>query len=251
MHATHARHADGVADSVQILARIKMKKINFFAVWLIFISLQNIAYAEGCRNLKPVHNLEDLLLQLQHNLDSDCIFRMSAKELSDAWKITVLEKITSIGNSSEDEKYRSENRKLYIGGTSGWFVYKNSYGAIDTLEIRATYSYSELYQHKSLFPEARFPKSFLPFYYIPEDIVDTYHIKHSHFLGNEYLSKGNEEILDNNHIHQPFEHYLWFKSSDTLTTLPVLDIWTSNDAGVLVIRYYRTAPDFLVMQINK
>ena len=78
-----------------------MKKISFFAVWLIFISLQNIAYAEGCRNLKPVHNLEDLLLQLQHNLDSDCIFRMSAKELSDAWKITVLEKITSIGNSSE------------------------------------------------------------------------------------------------------------------------------------------------------
>ena len=150
-----------------------MKKINFFAVWLIFISLQNIAYAEGCRNLKPVHNLENLLLQLQHNLDSDCIFRMSARELSGAWKITVLEKITSIGNSSEDEKYRSENRKLYIGGTSGWYVYKNSYGAIDTLEIRATYNYSELYQNKSLFPKARFPKSFLPFYYIPEDIVDT------------------------------------------------------------------------------
>ena len=62
MHSIHARHTDGVADSVQILARIKMKKINFFAVWLIFISLQNIAYAEGCRNLKPVHNLEDLLL---------------------------------------------------------------------------------------------------------------------------------------------------------------------------------------------
>ena len=228
-----------------------MKKISFLAVWLIFISFQNIAYAEGCRNLKPVHNLEDLLLQLQHNLDSDCIFRMSAKELSDAWKITVLEKITSIENSSEVEKHRAENRKLYIGGTSGWYVYKDSDGAIDTLEIQATYSYSELYQNKSLFPEARFPKSFLPFYYIPEDIVDTYHIKHSHFLGSEYLSKGNEGILDNNHIHQPFEHYLWFKSIDTLTTLPMLDIWTSNDASVLVIKYYRTTPDFLVMQINK
>ena len=244
MHAIHARHADGVADSVQSLTRIKMKKISFLAVWLIFISFQNIAYAEGCRNLKPVHNLEDLLLQLQHNLDSDCIFRMSAKELSDAWKITVLEKITSIENSSEVEKHRAENRKLYIGGTSGWYVYKDSDGAIDTLEIQATYSYSELYQNKSLFPEARFPKSFLPFYYIPEDIVDTYHIKHSHFLGSE-------GILDNNHIHQPFEHYLWFKSIDTLTTFPMLDIWTSNDAGVLVIRYYRTAPDVLVMQINK
>ena len=119
-----------------------MKKISFLAVWLIFISLQNIAHAEGCKNLRPVHNLEDLLLQLQHNLDSDCIFRMSARELSDAWKITVLERRTSIGNSSERAQYRAENRKLYIGGTSGWFVYKNSYGAIDTLEIRATYSYS-------------------------------------------------------------------------------------------------------------
>lgn len=81
--------------------------------------------------------------------------------------------------------------------------------------------------------------------------MDTYHIKHSHFLGNEYLSTENGKSVDNNHIHQPFEHYLWFKSSDTLTALPILDIRTSNDAGVLVIRYYRTAPDFQVMQINK
>ena len=102
-----------------------MKRINFFAVWLIFISLQNIAYAEGCRNLKPVYNLEDLLLQLQHNLDSDCIFRMSARELSDAWKITVLERRTSIENNGERAKYRVENEKLYLGGTSGWYVYKN------------------------------------------------------------------------------------------------------------------------------
>ena len=250
MHATHARHADGVADSVQILARIKMKKINFFAVWLIFISLQNIAYAEGCRNLKPVHNLEDLLLQLQHNLDSDCIFRMSTRELSDAWKITVLERRTSIGNSSERAKYRAENEKLYIGGTSGWYVYKNNYG-IDTLKISATYNYRVLYQNKSLFPEARFPKSFLPFYYIPDDIVDTYHAKHSHFLGHEYLSTGSSKNIDNNHIHQPFEHYLWFKSIDTLTTLPILDISTDSNSGILDITYYRTAPDFLVMQINK
>ena len=251
MHATHARHADGVADSVQILARIKMKKISFFAVWLIFISLQNIAHAEGCKNLRPVHNLEDLLLQLQHNLDSDCIFRMSARELSDAWKITVLERRTSIGNSSERAQYRAENEKLYIGGTSGWYVYKDNYGAIDTLEIQATYNYSVLYQNKSLFPEARFPKSFLPFYYIPEDIVDTYHIKHSHFLGSEYLSKENGKSVDNNHIHQPFEHYLWFKSVDTLNALPMLDMNTASNAGILGIIYYRTAPDFLVMQINR
>ena len=250
MHATHARHADGVADSVQILARIKMKKISFLAVWLIFISLQNIAYAEGCKNLRPVHNLEDLLLQLQHNLDSDCIFRMSARELSDAWKITVLERRTSIGNSSERAQYRAENEKLYIGGTSGWYVYKNNYG-IDTLEISATYNYRVLYQSKSLFPEARFPKSFLPFYYIPDDIVDTYHVKHSHFLGNEYLSTENGKSVDHNHIHQPFEHYLWFKSVDTLTTLPMLDISTDSDSGILDIKYYRIAPDFLMNRIIK
>ena len=81
--------------------------------------------------------------------------------------------------------------------------------------------------------------------------MDTYHIKHSHFLGNEYLSKWNEKILDNNHIHHPFEHYLWFKSIDTLTTLPILDISTDSNSGILDITYYRTAPDFLVMQINK
>ena len=227
-----------------------MKKISFLAVWLIFISLQNIAYAEGCRNLKPVHNLEDLLLQLQHNLDSDCIFRMSARELSDAWKITVLERRTSIGNSSERAQYRAENEKLYIGGTSGWYVYKNNYG-IDTLEISATYNYRVLYQSKSLFPEARFPKSFLPFYYIPDDIVDTYHVKHSHFLGNEYLSTENGKSVDHNHIHQPFEHYLWFKSVDTLTTLPMLDISTDSDSGILDIKYYRIAPDFLMNRIIK
>ena len=59
-----------------------MKRINFFAVWLIFISLQNIAYAEGCRNLKPLHHLEVMLLQLQHRLDSDCMFIRMAMELS-------------------------------------------------------------------------------------------------------------------------------------------------------------------------
>ena len=227
-----------------------MKKISFLAVWLIFISLQNIAYAEGCKNLRPVHNLEDLLLQLQHNLDSDCIFRMSAGELSNAWKITVLERRTSIGNSSERAQYRAENEKLYIGGTSGWYVYKNNYG-IDTLEISATYNYRVLYQSKSLFPEARFPKSFLPFYYIPDDIVDTYHVKHSHFLGNEYLSTENGKSVDHNHIHQPFEHYLWFKSVDTLTTLPMLDISTDSDSGILDIKYYRIAPDFLMNRIIK
>ena len=227
-----------------------MKKISFLAVWLIFISLQNIAYAEGCKNLRPVHNLEDLLLQLQHNLDSDCIFRMSARELSDAWKITVLERRTSIGNSSERAQYRAENEKLYIGGTSGWYVYKNNYG-IDTLEISATYNYRVLYQSKSLFPEARFPKSFLPFYYIPDDIVDTYHVKHSHFLGNKYLSTENGKSVDHNHIHQPFEHYLWFKSVDTLTTLPMLDISTDSDSGILDIKYYRIAPDFLMNRIIK
>ncbi len=227
-----------------------MKKISFLVTWLIFICFHNITYAEGCRNLSPVHNLEELLLQLQHNLDSDCIFRMSARELSVAWKITVLEKRTSIENKSEDEKYVAENEKLYIGGTSGWYVYKNNYG-IDTLEISATYNYRVLYQNKSLFPEARFPKSFLPFYYIPDDIVDTYHIKHSHFLGNEYLSTENNKNMDNNHMHQPFEHYLWFKSSDTLNTLPMLAISTDSNSGILDIKYYRSAPDFLMVRIIK
>ena len=61
-----------------------IRLMRWIGLWLLcWVALP--VYAAACTNLKPVHQLEDLLLQLHNNLDSDCLFQMTAEELSAAW----------------------------------------------------------------------------------------------------------------------------------------------------------------------
>lgn len=117
-----------------------------------------------CRGLKPINNLDELLYQFYINLDSDCLFKMSAEELEKIWDIEILvtgfikpEEYPCLRESSDFNKkpYRSEKDAFSLE-----IRHQAHTPDINEFQIVITSEYYE--KHATLFPDGRFPK------YLPE-----------------------------------------------------------------------------------
>ncbi len=83
MESTAEIHVKNDEVSIQEVLQMSLKKILF--VCMLGISLIEMTYAapppKGCKYLKPVKHLNDLMEQLYANLNSNCILEMSAENL--------------------------------------------------------------------------------------------------------------------------------------------------------------------------
>ena len=113
------------------------RKITLVMATLLLCSIPAIAVAEEspaaaadprtapCKGLKPFNNLDELLYQFYINLDSDCLFEISTKELEEVWNIKILDderaKPKNFYPLSETEfynkPYKSEKDTFYLERT--------------------------------------------------------------------------------------------------------------------------------------
>lgn len=116
-----------------------------------------------CRGLKPINNLDELLYQIYINLDSDCLYDMSASELEKIWDIKILSSERAEGYAKAELRGSSEFREKPYGSEKDAFFVEidhSSAGPANIFEIKITTEYGKKYG--SLFPDGRFPK------YLPE-----------------------------------------------------------------------------------
>ncbi|MFD1245099.1 hypothetical protein [Paralysiella testudinis] len=204
-------------------------------LWLVFAMP---AYAAACTNLKPVHSLDDLLLQLYNNLDSDCLFQMTAQELSFAWEIVVLEdwNIQDIDDVDMEKKRAisiAESSKIYTDDLSNLYITKGQVRNLDAIEIKGTRDY--LFKYSSFFKDGQFPPSLPTPYIIQRNVEGSLFIETSNFF--------SENNIFNNY--KPLETYFWIGGISNLKISPIIVMSSAPDATLSEITLYRTIPSFI------
>ena len=156
----------------------------FYCLLALFLGISQVQAGEACRNLKPVHELKDLLQQLHTNLDSNCILEMTDGELEETWQLPIIEMVRGKRSFLEVKEAMS---KPYSGGESNFVVFRQPQTETSgtSLLIASTFAYRK--EKKSLFPDGRLP-NYLPhptIEYPPPDYLDYYpHTENSsNFLG--------------------------------------------------------------------
>ena len=155
-----------------------------FYLLALFLGISHAQAGEACRNLKPVHELKDLLQQLHTNLNSNCILEMSDAELEEAWQLPIIEMVRGKRSFLEVKEAMS---KPYSGGESNFVVLRQPKTETSgtSLLIASTFAYRK--EKKSLFPDGRLPNylSNPIIEYPPSDYLDYYpHTDNSsNFLG--------------------------------------------------------------------
>ena len=134
-----------------------------FYLLALFLGISHAQAGEACRNLKPVHELKDLLQQLHTNLNSNCILEMSDAELEEAWQLPIIDKTTKGYNHVKVIQAMS---KPYTGGSSAFMVSRSSRNVpgVTALDIHITYASEK--EMKSLFPDGKLPN------YLPKPIIE-------------------------------------------------------------------------------
>ena len=145
----------------------------FYCLLALFLGISQVQAGAACRNLKPVHELKDLLQQLHTNLDSNCILEMTDGELEETWQLPIIDKTTKGYNHVKVIQAMS---KPYTGGSSAFMVSRSSRNVpgVTALDIHITFASEK--EMKSLFPDGKLP-NYLPnpiIEYPPADYLDYY-----------------------------------------------------------------------------
>ena len=195
MESTAEIHVKNDEVSIQEVLQMPLKKILF--VCMLGLSMIEMAYAappqKGCKYLKPVKYLNDLMEQLYANLNSNCILEMSAEELTEKWEVPVF------NIEDTDEIKLSQWNKMrfrpYTGGSSGLIILKVSPGWAgsknNSLQISGTRDYRHRYS--SLFLDGKLPTSIpKPVGISGETYVHFEKVEYTNFLGagqpNDFLN---------------------------------------------------------------
>ena len=199
----------------------------FYCLLALFLGISQVQAGEACRNLKPVHELKDLLQQLHTNLDSNCILEMTDGELEETWQLPIIDKTTKGYNHVKVIQAMS---KPYTGGSSAFMVSRSSRNVpgVTALDIHITFASEK--EMKSLFPDGKLP-NYLPnpiIEYPPADYLDYYpHTDNtSNFLGENQPNDFFKVI-----------NVYWENPHAKQNKLPRLELDISPDATVNRIRY--------------
>ncbi|WP_347484336.1 hypothetical protein ABFV80_002081 [Vandammella animalimorsus] len=77
----------------------------------------------SCKNLEKIKDIDDLLYQMHSNLDSQCLFKIPAKDLESIWGIRVFggdthidwsDSTTAMMRATEIREYSEKENSLYI-----------------------------------------------------------------------------------------------------------------------------------------
>ena len=112
----------------------------FYCLLALFLGISQVQAGEACRNLKPVHELKDLLQQLHTNLDSNCILEMTDGELEETWQLPIIEMVRGKRSFLEVKEAMS---KPYSGGESNFVVFRQPQTETSgtSLLIASTFAY--------------------------------------------------------------------------------------------------------------
>ena len=205
----------------------------FYCLLALFLGISQVQAGEACRNLKPVHELKDLLQQLHTNLDSNCILEMTDGELEETWQLPIIEMVRGKRSFLEVKEAMS---KPYSGGESNFVVFRQPQTETSgtSLLIASTFAYRK--EKKSLFPDGRLPNylSNPIIEYPPSDYLDYYpHTNNSsNFLGENQHNDFFKVI----NVH-------WENPHAKQNKLPRMKLIINSDATVDLIEYVHKNAD--------
>ena len=205
----------------------------FYCLLALFLAISHAQAGEACHNLKPVHELKDLLQQLHTHLDSNCILEMTDAELEEAWQLPIIEVVRSKRSFLEVKGAMS---KPYSGEESNFVVFRQPKTETSgtSLLIASTFAYRK--EKKSLFPDGRLPN------YLPKPIIE---YPSADYLDYYPHTDNASNFLGENQPNDFFKviNVYWENQHAKQNTLPRMKLIINSDATVDLIEYARKNVD--------
>lgn len=219
-----------------------MKKNQLLKIWFISVFLlltgfvqasENYGEEKSCKNLGKVTDIDNLLFQMYSNIDSQCLFRMSTKELEGIWDIPLIDYTES---TYERNKALDEKRLEIFEKEDTIFIVKEKIRDILVFSISVTAKYrakfTKEYNNSWALDTGKFPK-LLP---VPNIINLTPYdgLDHAHM-------HGASPIEPKNTVYQENSRYYWLNKKSSGQE-PALYIYTvPSFRNVAGIRFYNKA----------